>query len=57
MPASVAPSEIEDEENRHQIHDVDDLSNHGINKVDIDRLKTNGMHTIGVCSLTGMTPT
>lgn len=50
MPASVAPSEIDDEEVRHEIRDVEDLAQHGINKADIDRLRANGYHTVGVCS-------
>ncbi|KAI5358158.1 Putative DNA recombination and repair protein, RecA [Septoria linicola] len=48
MPASVSASEFEDEGVRHEINEIDLLQNHGINKSDIDRLKLNGFHTIGL---------
>lgn len=55
MPASVAASETEDDEVRHEIHEIDILLSHGINKSDIDRLKANGFHTVGVCSSPSVT--
>lgn len=48
MPASVAADEIEEEHPKHEICEVDQLQNHGINKADIDKLRANGYPTVGV---------
>ncbi|KAM3425484.1 Meiotic recombination protein DMC1 [Cercospora zeina] len=48
MAASVAADEIEEEHPKHEICEIEQLQNHGINKADIDKLKVNGYFTVGL---------